>query len=52
MAGPSTVPGRVGGSNRIVVTLSPARRNRTALRFEAATMAEDLMVLLRREVQT
>ena len=52
MADPNTVPGRIGGSNRVVVMLSPARRNRAALRFETATMAEDLMVLLRREVQT
>ncbi len=52
VANPNIVSGRMAGSNREVVQLSPARRNRAALRFEATTMAEDLMVLLRREVRS
>jgi hypothetical protein len=51
-ANPSTVPGRLGGSDRIVVTLSPVRRHRAALKMDAQRMAEDLTVRLRREVRS
>jgi hypothetical protein len=46
--------GRVGmgGSERTVVKLSPARRNRAALTHDVMRMAEDLTVLLRREVRS
>jgi len=46
--------GRIGtgGTERTVVKLSPARRNRAALTHDVARMAEDLTVLLRREVRS
>lgn len=51
-ADPNTVQIAMGGrSERVVVRLSPARRNRAALTLDAARMAEDLTVLLRREVR-
>lgn len=40
-----------GGSERIVVGLRPAARNRAALSQNAALVAQDLCVLLRREMQ-
>ncbi len=50
-AAPNTVQVGMGGSDRVVVRLSPARRNRAALTLDAARIAEDLTVLLRREVR-
>jgi hypothetical protein len=42
----------MGGSEQTVVKLSPARRNRAALTHDVTRMAEDLTVLLRREVRS
>ena len=50
-ANPSSVQVGMGRSERVVVRLSPARRNRAALTLDAARMAEDLTVLLRRNVR-
>jgi hypothetical protein len=50
-ANPNTISGGTGGSDRISVRLSPARRNRAALILDAARISEDLSVLLRREIQ-
>lgn len=47
---PSSGQVGMGRSERTVVKLSPARRNRAALTHDVARMAEDLTVLLRREV--
>jgi hypothetical protein len=42
----------MGRSGRTVVKLSPARRNRAALTHDVTRMAEDLTVLLRREMRS
>lgn len=49
---PNTV--QMGGSGKdiVAVNTTPARRNRAALGFDAPRLAEDLTVLLRREVKT
>lgn len=49
---PSSGQVGMGGSERTVVKLSPARRNRAALTHDVMRMAEDLTVLLRREVRS
>jgi hypothetical protein len=41
----------MGHASRVVVRLTPARRHRAALGLEADRLAEDLTVLLRREIQ-
>jgi hypothetical protein len=46
---PNSVEMSMRGSNSIVAALSPAVRPRAALRADAARLAEDLMVMLRRE---
>jgi hypothetical protein len=49
---PSSGQVGMGRSERTVVKLSPARRNRAALTHDVARMAEDLTVVLRREVRS
>lgn len=45
---PNTATMGLGRSDVVVVNLTPARRTRAALRRDAAALAEDLTVLLRR----
>jgi hypothetical protein len=48
---PQTMELGVGRPDPIVVTLSPARRHRSALRVDAVRIAEDVTVLLRRQMR-
>ena len=51
-ANPGSGPMSMKRSDRIRVQLSPARRNRAALKLGAHTLAEDLTILIGREVQS
>lgn len=50
-ADPNTVQVGTGRPDRVVVQLSPARRNRAALILDAGRMSEDLAALLRRQIR-